>query len=166
VGKTLKATGQPKSWQVSYRWLRGGVPIAGATKSSYKLTGADAGLKISVEMSVARTGYQSAVRTSATKTVAKATPKVAIKLSKSTVKRNAESFVTITITSSGVIPTGKIVIKAGKGSGTFTLTPAHNGKLTVQLINGSKGSFKIKATYNGNTQLKKKASKTVTLKVK
>jgi len=67
VGKTV--TARPGTWSptaavTSYQWLRNGTPIAGATGSSYRLTKADKGKKISVRIRLARPGYQNASATS------------------------------------------------------------------------------------------------------
>lgn len=65
VGKKLRAT--PPSCtpgaKVSYRWLRNGSPISGATKSAYKVKKADKGKKISVRITLARAGYTTVVKT-------------------------------------------------------------------------------------------------------
>ena len=55
----------------SYQWLRGGVAISGATKSSYTLTSKDKGKSISVRVTVAPLYYATSVATSAAKKVAK-----------------------------------------------------------------------------------------------
>ncbi|MDQ7994027.1 MAG: hypothetical protein REI45_15260, partial [Propionicimonas sp.] len=71
VGSTLKA--KPGSWsskvKLSYQWLRGGIAIKGATKSSYKTTSADAGRQVSVKVTGKRSGYTTATRTSAPVTI-------------------------------------------------------------------------------------------------
>ncbi|MCW5954009.1 MAG: hypothetical protein KIT69_17295, partial [Propionibacteriaceae bacterium] len=80
VGSTLKA--KAGSWtsrtKLSYQWLRDGGAIKGATKSSYKLTSADAGKQLSVKVTGKRSGYATVAKTSpATAKVMKpATPKI------------------------------------------------------------------------------------------
>lgn len=67
VGSTLKAA--PGAWskrtKFSYRWLRDGAVIGKATKSSYKLTAADAGTHISVRITGRLRGYGTVSMTSA-----------------------------------------------------------------------------------------------------
>ncbi len=67
VGDTLKA--KTGTWtsktRFSYQWLRNGVAIPKATKSSYKLTAADAGKSITVKVTGRRSGYATISRTSA-----------------------------------------------------------------------------------------------------
>jgi alpha-tubulin suppressor-like RCC1 family protein len=76
VGRKLTAkvgTWSPKP-RFTYRWLRNGKVIAGATKSTYPLTRADAGKRIAVKVTGSKSGYRTTARTSAkTKTVAKGT---------------------------------------------------------------------------------------------
>jgi hypothetical protein len=72
VGKTLTAKATP--WlagsypttraTMSFQWLRNGAAISGATRSTYKLTGADRGKKISVRATARRYGYATGSATS------------------------------------------------------------------------------------------------------
>ncbi|WP_377466302.1 choice-of-anchor M domain-containing protein [Populibacterium corticicola] len=74
VGKTLKVkvTVKPKASKVSYQWLRNGKAIKGATKASYKVKRADVGKKISVKVSVKKSGYSNkSVTSKRTKTIAR-----------------------------------------------------------------------------------------------
>jgi uncharacterized repeat protein (TIGR02543 family) len=60
VGKTLKAkvkTWKPKPAKLTWQWYRNGVAIAGATKTSYQLTKADKGKKLTVRVVGTRVGY-------------------------------------------------------------------------------------------------------------
>ncbi len=77
VGTTLKVTGVPTGTTLTYQWLRNDKVISGATKSTYKLTTADAGTKVSVRVTSALAGYNDLTRTSAkTATVLKTFSKV------------------------------------------------------------------------------------------
>ncbi|OUE24388.1 sialate O-acetylesterase [Clavibacter michiganensis] len=75
VGSTL--TVRPGGWSpspvLSYAWSRDGILIAGATASTYKLTPADAGARITVSVTGTRTGVQTrTTKSAATKAVAPA----------------------------------------------------------------------------------------------
>jgi hypothetical protein len=62
VGKTLSAgvgTWRVPPTRYSYQWLRNGIAVKGATGSTYRLTTADKGRRISVKVVAARTGYLS-----------------------------------------------------------------------------------------------------------
>lgn len=66
VGKTLTAAtgGWTSKVKFSYRWLRNGKPISGATQKKYKLKSADAGKKITVRVTGKRSGYATVTLTS------------------------------------------------------------------------------------------------------
>ncbi|MGO4807435.1 hypothetical protein AB4089_20210 [Arthrobacter sp. 2MCAF15] len=49
----------------TYRWLRNGVPISGATDSTYKVRSADKGTKLTVRVTGSRFGYTTVTKTSA-----------------------------------------------------------------------------------------------------
>ena len=79
ISGTLKSghtlTAKAGTWSPTptktYQWYRSGKAIAGATKSTYKLTSSDKGKKITVKVTGKRTGYLTVTKTSAAKTVAK-----------------------------------------------------------------------------------------------
>lgn len=69
VGKRLKASRgrwSPAPTRVSYRWLRNGKPIRGATSRTYRLTRKDARKRISVRVTVRRPGLRATSAKSAT----------------------------------------------------------------------------------------------------
>jgi hypothetical protein len=67
VGAVL--SGHAGSWDpgdaaTSLQWLRDGVPVAGATSTSYTLDAADEGARIALRVTANKDGYQSGARTS------------------------------------------------------------------------------------------------------
>jgi len=66
VGRIL--TANPGGWTTGtafkYRWLRNGVPISGATASTYKVRTADRDTRITVRVTGSRLGYTTVTRTS------------------------------------------------------------------------------------------------------
>ena len=67
VGATLTAsagTWKPTPTRLAYKWFRGGKAIAGATKSTYAVRGADAKAKLTVAVTATRVGYTTATKTS------------------------------------------------------------------------------------------------------
>ncbi|MFT4280176.1 glycosyl hydrolase 53 family protein [Microbacterium sp.] len=72
VGKKLTAslTVSPAATK-KYQWYRNGTAIAGAKGSTYTVKKADAGKKLTVTITVSKSGYQSVTKTSAPKRVAK-----------------------------------------------------------------------------------------------
>lgn len=68
VGHTLTAkpgTWGPKPVKLSYQWLRNGSAISKATGTTYRLTAADAGKRISLRITGSLTGYTGVAQTSA-----------------------------------------------------------------------------------------------------
>lgn len=69
VGLTLKAlpggNWSPTPEKYTYQWVRDGVALQGETGTSYELTGADLGKKISVKVTGHKAGYASATAASA-----------------------------------------------------------------------------------------------------
>ncbi|MDM4763851.1 lamin tail domain-containing protein [Galbitalea sp. SE-J8] len=73
VDSTLVAV--PGAWApapvtLAYQWSRGGIPVGGATSSTYTLTGADAGAAITVTVTGSKPGYGAVSRTSEAAAVA------------------------------------------------------------------------------------------------
>lgn len=67
VGKRLRATAgrwTPAPTAVRYQWLRDGKPIKKATKAAYQVKRADRAHRLSVRVTVRRTGYAAAVAVS------------------------------------------------------------------------------------------------------
>ena len=72
VGHTLKYVAgatSPSNTTRSYRWLRNGHAISGATHSSRKLTSSDKGRKISLKVTYRKTGYTTVTSTTAARKV-------------------------------------------------------------------------------------------------
>jgi hypothetical protein len=71
VGQALTST--PGPWDsgvtLTYKWLRDGVPINGATNATYTLTADDTTKQISVEVTGTKTGYVTVKKTSSTITI-------------------------------------------------------------------------------------------------
>jgi len=62
IGQTLAATvgtTDPAGASLGYQWLRGGVPIAGATSATYTLTASDGGAEVSVQVTGSAIGRTS-----------------------------------------------------------------------------------------------------------
>lgn len=171
VGKTLKVKAgswKPSKVTLTYQWLRDGAPIAKATKTSYKLTKADAGRKISVRVTGSKTGYVSVTKTSKAKSVAKA--KATVKLSvPSKVTRGTQATVKLTVTAAVSKPTGKVTVTVNGKKVTSVLTAAGNGKVSVKLpALKKKGSYQVKASFTptGETAVSTSKSSTVSKKLK
>ncbi|GAA4699245.1 immune inhibitor A [Nocardioides conyzicola] len=165
VGSVL--TSQAPKWfqsgvTSSVKWLRDGKAIKGATGAKYRVQPADAGHRISVSVTGAKSGYTSTTATSAS-TAKVAKGKVTLSVKPGKAKPGKKVAVTIKATSGSEKATGKVkVTYAGKSLGKVTLK---NGKATVKLPGKKKGSYKLKVSYPGATGFGS-ASKTITVKVK
>jgi len=68
VGSTVRVrhgTWGPGAVKLSYRWLRNGKAIRGATGAKYRLAAKDRGKRISVRVTGKKPGYSTASKTSA-----------------------------------------------------------------------------------------------------
>lgn len=160
VGSMLKAnpgTWTPSGATFSYRWLRGGVAIDGATGSSYKLNLADRGSAIAVEVTATKPDYSSVVATSKPTPNIKSTP--VIKVAAKTGQR-AVTF-TIRVTATDAKPTGKFTIRDGKK--TIRTLNLRNGTVKVRLTKLKKGKHAFSFRYLGDQTL---AGRGVAKKVK
>jgi hypothetical protein len=138
VGSTWRVTAGATSPAsvASYQWIRDGVPIAGATRSSYKAVSADRGRLVSVAVTHSAPGYNPLVRVvKSAFTVLKAAKeslrvkagkrqaKFAVKVSPKASKHHRG---TITVRDE----TGKKVKGASITSGSVTFTAKHLKKGT------------------------------------
>lgn len=69
----INAGAWPAGVHLSYRWLRDGRPIAGATTANYRISGSDAGHGLSAQVFANKTGYTTVIATSPTAVVGKGT---------------------------------------------------------------------------------------------
>lgn len=162
VGKTLTTT--TGTWSPAGKttvvWLRDGKPISGATGTKYKLTAKDYRKKISVKITVSKSGYVTKTATTAAKKVALGDKLKAKKSLKIVGTKKVGKTLKVTLKKSSFSPTadkltyqwsinGKKV--KGATSAKFTLTKKAKGKkVTVEVV-------AKKAGYS---------SKTLTAKVK
>lgn len=157
VGDTV--TAKPGTWTsgtaLSYQWFVGGKSVAGATKSTLKLAPADAGKKLTLQVSGTKSGYAPASALSAASTVANgvfsaATPKISgsVKVGKK-----------LTVTPGTWSPKpsfqytwyadGKVIKNATKS--TFTLTKAQAGKRIEVRVTGSTTGYTSKSVLSAKT---------------
>jgi len=165
VGKTLTAvTGAwgPTPVTFSYKWLRDGKTISGATKSTYTLTASDLKKAISVTVTGSKSGYTSVAKTTA-KTAKVGTG--ALVAPKPVIKGTAKVGSKLTATTSGWGPgsvskkyqwynNGKKIKKATKS--TYKLPSSAKGdKITVK-VTGKKTGFATKTVASSAVKVAKK----------
>lgn len=162
VGQTLTVT--PGTWTnattLGYQWLSGGVPIAGATSTTYTVTAADLGKAIAVRVGGAAHGYLDAVATSAA-TSATSTPEVA-KLAATvsapglTVTYGSAAVASVTVKGQPgrPVPTGTVTITSGRttlGSGSLS-----SGKRSITIPAKAllPGRHTLSLSYSGDAVYK------------
>lgn len=155
VGARLTATAAPQGWTASYRWKREGSTIARATARTYKPRPSDAGRRLTVTVTLRKTGHASAASTSRSVRVAKVTSKVRVSAAKRAVRVKVRAL--------GVAaPTGKVTVKVGTRSKTYALRAADKGALTIRV---PAGLAKVHVAYQGDTRVAK-ATATGTVRVR
>lgn len=125
---TAVATAGPGA-SVSYQWLRGSVPIAGATTQTYRPVAADLGKVLQVQVSTAATGYTTSAATSA------ATAPVALGATKLkvTVPRKAIVGKKAAITVRGLAAGERFTVTVGAKRIKGTANRAGVGKVKVKI---------------------------------
>jgi hypothetical protein len=150
VGNTL--TSKPGAWGPSpvsftYQWKRGDTKIAGATRSTYRLTLADAGAKITVSVTGKKSGYTDSTRTSPSTAGVKrqltaspvpsisGTPRVG-----SSLKVTTGSWAPQPVTLVTQWKRNGVAI-AGATASVYKLVPADRGKTITVTVVGSKSGY-------------------------
>jgi surface antigen len=121
----------PRDAQVSVQWLRDGVAIPGATRSTYTLTATDLGHHVAAQVSARHEGYRNLVSRSRS-TAVRALPRISTVVSTSkrtlhlTVHVSAQDFAKV----SGIVGVAvrgvllkKIQVRNGVGTATLHLAP-------------------------------------------
>ncbi|PVG82252.1 beta-xylosidase [Nocardioides gansuensis] len=154
VGGTLSTTAggwdQP-GLSFAYQWLRDGIPVTGATKSSLLLEAADIGHRMSIQVTATRDGAAPATaRSAATSPVAKAAARVKLGISDPTPEAGARTRVTVRVTTtpSTVDPTGRVkVLVDGELVGRVRVTTDGTATLTLTF---AAGTHKVVVKYTGS----------------
>lgn len=152
VGARLTATAAPHGWTASYRWKRDGSTIARATARTYKPTPSDAGRRLTVTVTLRKTGHSSAASTSRSVRVAKVTSKVRVSA--------ATRAVRVKVRAVGVAaPTGRVTVTVGTRSRTYALRAGDKGVLTMKVPTGR---AQVHVAYQGDARVAKStATRTV-----
>jgi len=125
---TLTPVGVAPAAAVTVQWLRSGVPVAGATGSTYRLTTSDLGSRISARVTLTRPGYTGVTtRTPSTPRV-KATPRIKV----GTEPGVGRLTVTATVTARGVSPVDGVLRIRSRGRLLREVT-LRNGGASVTL---------------------------------
>jgi surface antigen len=144
LGQTLRLdTGRftPADATVSVQWLRAGVPVEGGTGSTYELTAADLGSRISAVVTLTKAGYTTETPQAAPTGLVRTIPTMTV----DTTSRNGRVRVVIRVTAPGVAPvTGTVVVSShGKVAQQLTMTRGRVGTTLTGLRPGMR-SFTVR----------------------
>ncbi len=159
IGQTLSVdpgTWTPAATAVSYQWYRSGIAISGATGSSYTIVAADVWQTISVSVTGARDGYNTATTTAAATPVPQgvlAGPNPAIS-GKAKVKKTIKVVLGTWSPSPDAVSyqwyrNGKAIKKATKSS--YKLTKSDKGKRITVKVTVSKAGYATRALTSAKT---------------
>jgi len=172
LGKTLRASAG--SWSTSgltftYRWLRDGAPIGGATQRTYKLKSKDVGKRISVRVTARKAGYDDGASSSSAVKVKKT--KASLKVTAKKVRASKRPKVVVRVKAAGYAkPAGTVRVKYGKKTVKAKLKASAKGKVTVRLPKLAKGRHKLTVRFTASSKTKKyltkPKAKKVTLRVR
>ncbi|MBS4752662.1 CHAP domain-containing protein [Nocardioides sp. zg-ZUI104] len=155
VGRVLivkPAAVTPTDASVVYRWVRDGVPIAGATGTRYQLTPADAGAKVGVEVTATRPQYMPYTATVAAR--AKVLAPASIRLV--TKDKGRKAALRVKVSAPGVSTvTGKVRFKVAGKQHTVRLVNGI-GRVTVKLPRGTR---KVRVDYLGSSNVATKVAR-------
>ena len=151
VGSTLNAvagTWDPADLDLGYQWLRGGVPVPGATKETYDLGTDDLGTVISVGVTGTKSGYTTLTKTSpATAPIASGT---ITNSDKPTVSGEAKVGSDLTVQGGSWTPDGTALTYSWHANGTpisgatgktFVPTTAQTTKTLTVSVTAAKPGF-------------------------
>ena len=148
----------------SRQWLRDGVAITGAVGRTYRLTGKDAGHRISVQVTATKDGVTPGTAVSApTAKVAKAASRTNASLNDTSVRSGTTVKLRATISASGVVPDGKVDISY-RGRHIKTLT-VRDGKVSSSYRVVKKGLHTFRFSYRGSAAVLA-SSDSVTIRVR
>ncbi|WP_052226428.1 CHAP domain-containing protein [Microbacterium mangrovi] len=144
-------TAQPGAWTpapvtLSYQWLRNGIPVAGATASSYRPPVSDVGASITVRVTGSKSGYLTVAKTSAAVVLLK--PLTATPVPQVTGSVTAGSVLTAQPGTWGPAPValsyqwyrdGAAI--AGMTAATYQVVVADRGSTLTVKVTGSRAGF-------------------------
>ncbi|MGA8255670.1 MAG: CHAP domain-containing protein [Nocardioides sp.] len=131
----------PQDAAVAYQWLRGEVPIDGATAATYQLTGDDVGQDVAVRVTASKDRFRDLVRTFAfgrTTTGSLTGVKAA--------GRRGAAMVTVAVSAPGVVPKGLVTVTIGKNVAQGRL---NDGVVRLLVPDLSPGTRRVVVEYGG-----------------
>jgi len=130
----------------TYRWLRDGVEIPGASAATYQLAPDDVGRTVSVEVAGAKPQFAPAVETLAASGTVTSPANVILK----TKSNRGRAIVRVRVTAVGKLPvTGKVLVRIGSWKREVKLS---DGIVKVK-VPMSRGTKKVRVRYLGSVEV-------------
>jgi surface antigen len=134
---------EPADAQVTYRWLRDGAPIEGATGTAYTLGVADVGRRITLQVDLRRSGYRDRTLLVETDGVVRTRPELQVRAT----GRPGRAIVRVTVEAPGVVdPGGRVTVRVG---GRTVEGQVREGRLRVVVPDLAAGTRTVRVRYAG-----------------
>ena len=149
VGQVLRATPgtyAPADAQAALQWLRNGHPIPGATGAAYRVSGADAGARISLRTRVTRAQYQPFEQTTAVPGVVTSTTRMSLFAA----GQRRQAVVQVYVAGTGFRATGQVLVAYRNRLVRANLV---NGIARVVFKRAGPGKVEVKVRYLGSSAL-------------
>jgi len=130
--------------ELSIAWLRDGVPVAGATSTTYPLTAADLGASLTAQVTVARPGYEPLAAQAVATEPVKALPSLHVQV----VRGTNRVRLTVTVTAGDELATGDVA--AVRGGRVLDQSTLRGGTASVLLPELRTGVRTIWVRYSGS----------------
>ncbi|MDH6237929.1 S8 family serine peptidase [Cryobacterium sp. CG_9.6] len=164
AGSTLSAEHgdwTPDGLTYTYQWQADGADIRKATSAEYKVGKKDVGKTLTVVVTAAATGLDSASATSAG-VVVKGTSSTKLSLEKSSIRSSQSVGLSVEVTTDGAAAD---MVTVTVGTTTYPVTLDQKGKGQLTLSGLKPGSYEISAAYAGTDLVAGSTSKTASLRV-
>ena len=137
---------KPTVAAVSYQWVRDGVPISGATASTYVLTAEDVAQAMGVVVTGSLPNVTPISQGIVLQTPVRSMPACTIRTQR---KKGGKVIVHFEVTAPGVPePDGSVLIKVGSHERTVTV---RKGKAVARFIDVDPGRYRVRCKYAGGT---------------
>ena len=134
----------PGDATVAVQWLRNGAPIAAATTSSYQIQNVDLGSRISVRVTLTRSGYLTQAADSASTVPVKSDPFVRVKV----LRLHHRVRLMVAVRAPGVdVPSGPVSVRL---AGVERETTLRNGVARLVLRGLDPGPHRLTVRYGGS----------------
>ena len=154
VGRTLRTDGgrfSVDSVERSYQWLRDGTAIDGATARTYRVAVADAGARLSVQVTASAEGFTPVSATSKDRAVVAASSATLGAPNRLFVARGSSVVYSVQVVALGVEPVGTVTVFDGQRAvGTIELESGDEGRGTLTISDLSRGIHRLSATFAGS----------------